>query len=175
MSRLIEVFCRTVETIAAILLGIVMLLVVVSTFGRYALAMPVPDSFDISRYLLGACVMWGFAVIGLRGGHIQVDIIADMVGPRARRWIDTFAWALLLLFIALIAWKMLGRVQSAMRTNESTFELRLAAWPFLAVIWLGAAASVVTVSVKLLRIITGRELVDSADDRELEEATHGKR
>ncbi|MCU0906125.1 MAG: TRAP transporter small permease [Rhodobacteraceae bacterium] len=85
MTGLAESFCRIVETIAAVLLRAMTVLVVVSTLGRYLLALPVPDSFDMSRMMLGACLAWGFAVIGLRGGHIQVDLVAAAVGPRLRR------------------------------------------------------------------------------------------
>lgn len=175
MNRLLDTFCRIVETIAGILLGAVTVLVVASTLGRYLLAWPIPDSFDISRLMLGACLSWGFAVVGVRGGHIQVDILAEYAGPRLRRAIDAFAWALLWAFAALLTWKMLGRVLSAMASGETTFDLRLPLWPFLALIWGGIAVSLVTIGLKLLGIATGRETVFSADAIELNEATRGLR
>lgn len=175
MSRALDLFCRLVETVAGLLLGAVALLVVVSTLGRYLLAWPVPDSFDLSRLLLGACLAWGFAVIGLRGGHIQVDILAELAGPRLRRAIDALAWALLWLLAALIAWKMFGRVTSALASGETTFDLRLPLWPFLGLIWAGVAVSLVTIGIKVVAIVTGRATVLSADGIELDEATHGLR
>ncbi|MCB1410881.1 MAG: TRAP transporter small permease [Rhodobacter sp.] len=175
MSRFFDLFCRGVEWIAAILLGSVTALVVVSTLGRYLFAMPVPDSFDISRLVLGACLAWGFAVIGLRGGHIQVDLVAESLGPRLRRAVDALAWAALLVFAILLVWKTWGRVLSAQASGETTFDLRLPLWPFLALIWAGLAASCVTISAKLLRILTGAETVASADNQELDEAKRGLR
>jgi hypothetical protein len=47
----------------------------------------------------------------------------------------------LLLFTVLLAWMLLGRVESAYASNESTFDLRLPVWPWLALIWLGVASS----------------------------------
>lgn len=175
MKRALDLFCRSVETIAGVLLGAVTVLVVVSTLGRYFLAWPVPDSFDLSRLLLGACLAWGFAVIGLRGGHIQVDLVAEAVGPRLRRAIDGFAWGLLWLMAALLTWKMFGRVSSALVSGETTFDLRLPIWPFLGLIWAGIAVSLVTIGVKVLGITTGRDSVISADGIELEEAKRGLR
>ena len=175
MSHFFDLFCRGVEWIAAILLGSVTALVVVSTLGRYLFAMPVPDSFDISRLVLGACLAWGFAVIGLRGGHIQVDLVAESLGPRLRRAVDALAWAALLVFAILLVWKTWGRVLSAQASGETTFDLRLPLWPFLALIWAGLAASCVTISAKLLRILTGAETVASADNQELDEAKRGLR
>ena len=78
--RAINAICRSIEVVSGLLLGAVMLLVVASTLGRYALSNPIPDSFDIARLLIGACLFWGFAVVGLRGGHIQVDLLADLTG-----------------------------------------------------------------------------------------------
>jgi TRAP-type C4-dicarboxylate transport system permease small subunit len=175
MNRALDLFCRSVETIAGVLLGAVMLLVVVSTLGRYLLAWPVPDSFDLSRLMLGACLAWGFAVIGLRGGHIQVDLVAEAVGPRLRRAIDVFAWGLLWLFAALLAWKMFERLGSALASGETTFDLRLPIWPFLGLIWAGIAVSLVTIGVKVLGILLGRDTVVSADGIELDEAKRGLR
>ena len=83
MTRFLERFCRIVEILAGLLLGFVTLLVVVSTAGRYLFTSPVPDAFDLSRLMIGACVMWGFASVGYRGGHIKVDLFADAGVPRA--------------------------------------------------------------------------------------------
>lgn len=175
MTRFLDLFCRGVEWVAAILLGAVTALVVASTLGRYLFAWPVPDSFDISRLILGACLAWGFAVIGLRGGHIQVDVVAEAVGPRMRRAIDALAWATLLLFAVLLTWKIFGRVMSAQASGETTFDLRLPLWPFLGLIWAGLAASCLTIGVKLLRILAGVDTVASAENKELDEATRGLR
>lgn len=166
MIRALELFCGVVEKVAALLLGAVTILIVVSTIGRYGFSYPIPDSFDISRLLIAACIMWGFAAVGYRGGHIMVDMFAEMMPARARRFIDAFSWAVLLLFVVLLTWKIFARVLSAMRSNEATFDLRLAVWPLMALIWLGAAATIVTVSVRLYLIIAGRGTLESIEDSE---------
>lgn len=173
--RAINRFIRAIEVIAGLLLGGVMLLIVASTFGRYGFAAPIPDSFDISRLLIGACLFWGFAVVGLRGGHIQVDLLADAVGPRLRRIIDSFAWLLLFLFVCLLVWKVLGGTMSAMRSNQLTYDLRLPIWPFYGLIWLGMLASLFTVGIKIWRIATGTETLASAEAQEIEDVSHDTR
>ncbi len=173
--RAIQAFCSAVELVAGLLLGLVMLLIVASTIGRYAFAAPIPDSFDISRLLIGACLFWGFAVVGLRGGHIQVDILADVLGPRLRRVVDSFAWLMLFAFVCLLAWKVFDGTASTMKSNQVTYDLRLPMWPFIGLIWLGIVASLVTVAAKLWLIATGQENLLSADAQELEDLTHGDR
>jgi len=164
LDRIIETFCDAVDRVAGTLIALVTLLIVASAFGRYLLAMPIPDAFDISRFLLGACMMWGFAAVGWRGGHIAVDLFTAPLSDRARRWIEVFAWTVLLVFVALLVWRMYGRVFNAWRSNESTFDLRLPIWPMLAVIWLGAVASLGTVAARIFMLATGRTGVEGPLD-----------
>ncbi len=163
MQRLQSILERTalaIETVAGIIMGLVTLLVVASAVGRYLFAYPLPDAFDMSRLLLGAAIMWGFASVGYRGSHIKVDIFAEMLPLRKRRWVDAFAWSVLLIFTALLAWKMFGRVSSAAVSNESTMDLRLPAWPMMGLIWLGVAVSLPAILARLILIVTGRGTLD---------------
>ncbi len=75
----------------------------------------------------------------------------------------------------LLTWKIWGRILSAQGSGETTFDLRLPLWPFLALIWGGLAASCVTIAIKLIRIIAGVDMVASADNQELDEAKRGLR
>lgn len=144
MLRLIQRFCDGVETLAGILLGLCTLLVVVTAFGRYSQLFTLPDAFDVSRYLIGACMAWGFASLGYRGGHIAVDLLYEPLGPSGRRVLNLIAWALLFVFTVLLVYMMFFRVRSAYLSNEATFDLQTPVWPFMALIWLGFASSVIT-------------------------------
>lgn len=164
MDRIIRKFCNGVEKVAGVLIACVTLLIVASAIGRYVFASPVPDAFDISRLLLGACIMWGFAVVGYRGGHISVDLFTLGLPDGARRWIEVFAWTVLLFFVMLLAWKMQARVGNAMRGNEATFDLRLPVWPLLGLIWLGAVASIGTVCARIFMLATGRADIEGGTE-----------
>ncbi len=144
MNRYLEHFTGAVDMIAGLLLGLCTILIVVSTIGRYAFSWAIPDSFDLSRYLIGACMMWGFASIGYRGGHIAVDLLYEPLGPRGRRVLDFIAWSTLLAFTAMLAYMMFFRLTSAYSSNETTFDLRIPVWPLVGLIWLGCACAVVT-------------------------------
>jgi C4-dicarboxylate transporter, DctQ subunit len=159
-------FCEVVERVAGLLLAACTILIVASSIGRYLFAWPIPDAFDISRLLIGACIMWGFASVGYRGGHIKVDLFVELMPDRWRRWVDVFAWSLLLYFVLLLTWKMLERVESAFASNESTFDLRLRVWPLMALIWTGTAVTVVTVAVRIYLIATGRGTLEHSEAAE---------
>ncbi|MEK9881066.1 MAG: TRAP transporter small permease, partial [Paracoccaceae bacterium] len=109
------------------------------------------------------------------GGHIQVDLLADFLGPRLRRVIDSFAWLMLFAFVCLLAWKVLDGTMNTMRSNQVTYDLRIPMWPFIGMIWLGIVASVFTVATKVWLIATGKDDLQSADAQEIEEFSHGER
>lgn len=159
-SALMRRTAAAVETVAALCLAAVTIIVFVSALGRYLFATPIPDAFDLSRLLLGLAVAWGYAVLGFRGGHICVDLLVEALPARPRRLVEAVAQAMLLVFTALLAWKVFGRVASAFASQEATFDLRLPTWPLLGAIWLGLAVAVLTTFAGLVRLLAGQSLHD---------------
>lgn len=166
VQRILERISLLIEKVAGALMALITVVVVVSAVGRYLFSYPIPDAFDLSRLMLGAAIMWGFASVGYRGSHIKVDIVAELVPKSVRRWTDTFAWAVLLVFTGLLTWKMLERVMSASRSGEATMDLRIPAWWVMALIWAGVAVSVLTVLARLILVATGRAGLDQFETAE---------
>ena len=155
LARRLDRLSTLIEKIAGLCLAAITVLVFVSAIGRYAFAAPIPDAFDVARLMLGVAVLWGFASVGYRGAHIKVDLVAEVVPARVCFWLDVLASLILLLFTVLLAWMLLGRVESAYASNESTFDLRLPVWPWLAAIWAGVLASVFTIACRILMMLRG--------------------
>ena len=151
---------RHAEVVAAVLMALITLLVVTSAITRYLFAYPLPDVFDVSRLLLGATIMWGFASVGYHGTHIKVDLVAELLPAGLRRWTDTLAWSLLLLFTVLLAWKLFGKVSGTFNSGETTAQLRLPLWPFYLLIWSGVAFSVLTTLARLILVSTGKATLE---------------
>lgn len=168
VSDRLEWLSLLIEKIAGIFLAVIAVVVFASAIGRYVFAAPLPDAFDISRQMMGVAVMWGFASVGYRGAHIKVDLFAEMMPDGARRWVDIFAWLVLLVFTVLFCWKLLGRVDSTLTSGESTMDLRMPIWPFMIVIWLGVLASVFTIFARIVLLVIDKrntlEHFDSADE-----------
>lgn len=157
LARRLDRLATAIETIAGLFLGAITGLVFASAVGRYAFAAPIPDGFDVSRLMLGIAMLWGFASVGYRGAHIKVDLVAELVPARVCFWLDVLGALVLLLFAVLLAAMLLGRVESAFASGESTFDLRLPVWPWLAAIWLGVLASAFTVASRILLMLLGLE------------------
>lgn len=172
LEKALETISLAIEKIAAVLLAAITILIVASAIGRYLLASPIPDAFDLSRLFLGAAIMWGFASLGYRGSHIKVELFAEMMPARIRRFVDLFAWIILIAFTALLCWKMLDRVMSAYASGEATFDLRISAWPIMALIWAGVAASILTVLARIVLILTGRGNLDAYEKIDAPDTGH---
>lgn len=155
LARRLDALSTLVEKIAGLFLAAITILVFASAIGRYAFAAPIPDAFDLSQLMLGVAVLWGFASVGYRGAHIKVDLVAELLPARVRLCLDVLAQLVLLLFTVLLAWMLLDRVESAFASNESTFDLRLPVWPWLAAIWLGVVASVFTTLSRIVLTLLG--------------------
>ncbi|MGR3803842.1 TRAP transporter small permease [Marinibacterium profundimaris] len=167
-ARSVTRLVRLIERVAGVILGLVTLLIVASAIGRYGFARPLPDAFDLSRLILGVAIAWGMASVAWHGTHIKVDLLAQALGPRARAWVNAFAWAVLLGFTALMCWKIWGRVNAAMSGGDATMDLRLPHWPFFLSIWLGLMAALLTTTLRLWRILRwGGDLgeFDGIDDQ----------
>ena len=148
-----------IERVAGLVLGLVTLLIVASAIGRYLLASPMPDAFDLSRLVLGVAIAWGLASLGYHGTHIKVDLLAQSLPRRLRVPLNAFAWLVLLGFTVLLTWKIGEKSLDALTSGEATMELRLPHWPFLLAIWLGVAASLFTNTLRLWRILSrGQDL-----------------
>lgn len=138
-----------IERVAGAILGLVTVLIFVSAIGRYVFASPVPDTFDVSRLVLGVAIAWGLASLGFHGTHIKVDLLAHTVPAVVQRTMNAIAWAVLLGFTILLTWKIWERLQSALAGGDVTMDLRLPHWPFFLGIWLGLVAALFTTSVRL--------------------------
>ncbi|MDF1726253.1 MAG: TRAP transporter small permease [Sulfitobacter sp.] len=161
-----------VERVAGTILGLVTILIVASAIGRYGFARPLPDAFDLSRLILGVAIAWGMASVAWHGTHIKVDLLAQAVGPGARRLINALAWAILLAFTAALVWKVGQRTLAAMSGGDATMDLRLPHWPFFLAIWLGMLAALLTTALRLWRILRhGTDLgeFDGIDEQLLED------
>jgi len=120
----------SVENFASAGLLCLALLVCISVALRYLFNWPIPDTLDFSRILLGVTVFWGIALAFKQETHIQVDLLWEHLGPRARLVLMMFNQILLLVFAALFAWLVIEHVWHLVFSGKQTVDFRLPLWPF---------------------------------------------
>ncbi|MBX5454061.1 MAG: TRAP transporter small permease [Acidobacteriia bacterium] len=150
-----------VERFAGGLLAFVTALAFISVVLRYLFSWPIPDSYDLSRNLLGVLIFWGIAASGYRGEHVTVDLIWSTLPPGARRLMDIFATLLTLFAMAGLALALALKVQDLHASGEATYDLALPVWPFAFFTWAGSVAAVLLLAVRLLRQIGSKALPET--------------
>jgi TRAP-type C4-dicarboxylate transport system permease small subunit len=151
--RFADRFIDSIEWIAAVFVGVVAADVFISIMLRYFFGISIPDSYDFGRLLLGILIFWGIGATSYRGTHITVDLLWANVGPTWQRAIDVFATLVLLFVVIVHTWTLYDKVVATRADNILTFDLRLPAWPFFAIAWVGDAAAVILISVRAYRLL----------------------
>ena len=152
-----------IEVTAAWFLAAVAALTFVSVILRYVFTWAIPDTYDISRLLLAILIFWGMAGAGYRGEHITVDLLWGAFGPRVRRVLDVFANLVTLFAMMVFAWMMWRKVFDTRADNVLTFDLRQPVWIYYLVAWLGLAASVVLVALRVWRLALRPGTLEQSD------------
>lgn len=141
------------ETLAALFLLAIALLIAANVFLRDVLSIQIPDWFDGSKLLQGIALMWGFAVATYYGSHICVDIVWEHLGQRGRRTLDLLSTAVTMGFLALTAWMVWTKVLSTGRQTTSDLQLPIAY--FYALAACGMVAAAVLAVLRLVRLARG--------------------
>jgi TRAP-type C4-dicarboxylate transport system permease small subunit len=128
-----------------------------ATIAGLLFRLTIPDAYDLSALLLGILIFWGLAGAGYRGDHITVDLLWSALPRSLNRAMTVVADLVTIACLAVFTWMMAGKVISTRIDNVSTFDLRLPVWLFYAVAWLGLAAAVALLAVRIVRLVTAPE------------------
>lgn len=123
------------------LIVVLMLLVVVEVFKRYALNAPTAWVFDASNMLYGTLFMMGGAYTLAQDGHVRGDFLYGNFKPRTQASIDLTLYILFFLpGIAALTWSGWTYFQDSLAIHEQTFNADpLPVYPFKFIIPLAGA------------------------------------
>jgi TRAP-type C4-dicarboxylate transport system permease small subunit len=93
-----------VESVAAVLLAVVVGIVLVQVFGRYILRMSLSWPEELARYVLVWLMFFGVAAAAASRSQIVVDTLLELVSPRVRRVLEAIATLAGLVAVALLVW-----------------------------------------------------------------------
>ena len=93
-----------VESVAAALLAVVVVIVLVQVFGRYILRMSLSWPEELARYVLVWLTFFGVAAAAARQSQIVVDTVLELVSPRVCRILEGIGALAGLLAVGLLVW-----------------------------------------------------------------------
>ncbi|TYB84522.1 TRAP transporter small permease [Oceaniovalibus sp. ACAM 378] len=135
--RLFKIYDAIETAVALCALAGVVLAVLIAAVGR-SLGWPVASAPQFAQlFLIWACMLG--ADIALRQGeHIRVSALSDMLSPKARAALSLFGIALILPFLAFIAWHgwhlALGNWERELGASGLSYGLVTLALPVCAVL-----------------------------------------
>jgi TRAP-type C4-dicarboxylate transport system permease small subunit len=158
MRRIIGAAARLLSHVAAIALLAMVVINVVDVGMRSALNEPIFGTFEIVELLLAVVAFLVVAETFLRDGHITVELIDSVVGPRGVGWLKAFGMAATVAYLGLLVWSMITPAVDLVRFNEVTFSLQIPKiWEYAPVLLgLGAAfVAALAIFVRDVRIALG--------------------
>lgn len=126
--RLVEGLSRLLGYVAALLLIIAILVVCQMVFNRFVLNLPTSWQTEFVTYALLASTFLGAPWVLLTRGHVNVELVPLMLGPRARFWLALLAYGLSAVLCVLLTWGAFEFWYEAWEggwTSDSTWAPRL--------------------------------------------------
>lgn len=143
-----------VERIAACFLGVVVLLTVATIVLRAVFNWQIPDWFQFACIAQAIAIFWGLAPATYSNNHILFDVLWEALGPRGKLVLDIFAAVVSAAFLAVLAWMLGSKVDTAFAMHDATTDLRLPTWPFYLVATLGIVMAAALGLLRLVRLVT---------------------
>lgn len=142
-----------IENVSGAFLLVIAGLTFVSALLRYVFSSPIPDSFEISRQLLGVTMCWGIACAFNAERHIQLDLFWNFLSDRVKSKMELLGNAITLMAMAVFTWRLLLKVIDGFHTKAASVDLGLQLWIFHAVAWIGIVASVIAILVRIIGLL----------------------
>jgi len=130
---------RVMAVIAAVVLGIMMILTVADVAGRNLFLKPVEGTYELVGIMLviAGCLGLGYCQLNL--GHIRITVLSDLFSARGQAIILLVAYIIGAVTCGLICW------QGGLRAWDYIFKtlggiivtLRLPLWPFMMLLAVG--------------------------------------
>lgn len=104
LSRTLDRIIDTFAFIAGAMLLFQVVSVSVDVMLRYFFNAPIPAVISMNEWSLLYIAFFGAAWLQRQGGHVRMDIVADMFGPRGRTTFTLFGLALGIICCAILVW-----------------------------------------------------------------------
>ncbi len=101
---------RGMSIIAAVIIGIMMVVNVADVGGRYIFNKPVYGAYEIIGMLMICASAWGLAYCEFGDRHVKIELIVDRFPPKAQAIFNSIAHFIALVTFSIITWQMFARV-----------------------------------------------------------------
>lgn len=134
-------------------LALMTLLTFVDVVGRELTASPIDAKVEMTELLMGLTVFLGIDLTTFLRGHIRVDIVIIHLPARWRAGFDVATYAVSILFVALICWRLVILALDKLGKGDLTQIWEIPLWPVVAVMALCSVVMFATLVIQWIQAI----------------------
>ena len=167
LDRAVVAFDRAIRwlAIAGGVVLIAMVLLTVVDVGLRKFHEPIFGRQNISELALLVVVFFAIAYCGRVKGHVSVDLIANIAGPRLLRVTDVLVNLIGAGVFGVLTWRALIAAEHAIEIERVSNLLAIPHWPFYYVIALGSTLYAIVQIIDAARAFAGRNADPSHDTK----------
>ena len=136
---------------------VMMLVTIVDVTMRLVINELVLGSVEIVQLALIASVFLALPETFLRGEHITVDVIDQVVSAGTLRWLRFAATLVTTVFVGLLAWRLIPPALDTLEVGDRTSDLQLSLFWYWLPLVVGGVAAALTMVLVLLRGTSARK------------------
>ena len=139
LRRVVSLISRAVNSVAAGILVVMMLLTAADVLLRYVFNQPISGSLELTEYMMLIVVAFGLAHCAAQKGNVRVDVLTSRLPPRAQAVLNSITYLLSLGLFALITWQSISYIGFMFDAGRISASLLIPVFPFVGMVALGSA------------------------------------
>ncbi len=154
IQGVIEKVITRVSFYASFLVLVIIGMVLIEAILRHALLMPVPISYEMSRYAMVALIALGLASCWRVGGHVRILSVVSILPVRVANWLRLITLTVALVFLILVDYgisSLLSRTLKLGKKSDTLLAIPLF-WPQL-IMGIGFLLLTVWLIVEIMRAV----------------------
>jgi len=156
----VKIVAGTLKVLRVLSMGallVMMLVTIVDVTMRLVINELVLGSVEIVQLALIASVFLALPETFLRGEHITVDVIDQVVSAGTLRWLRFAATLVTTVFVGLLAWRLIPPALDTLEVGDRTSDLQLSLFWYWLPLVVGGVAAALTMVLVLLRGTSARK------------------
>ena len=138
IRKTIDMTCRIVNGVAALMLFGMMLIIVVDVILRYVFKSPLAGGPEFVEFMLAVTISLSLAYAGVRKAHVAVGFLVSRFSQKVQVVINSINQFLAAGFFFLIAWKSAGQAVVLKANEQTSMVMSIPIYPFLWVLVIGS-------------------------------------
>lgn len=128
-----------------------MAICVADVIGTNAFDWPVPGTLEFTESTMVLIVFGALAYTQDKRGHIRVELLTQVFGPRTQSFLDMLTHVIALVFFGLLAWHSFGELAYSWEISEATMgTIRFPLYPARLLLSAGAALLIVQLALDVI-------------------------